>query len=51
MIREESEFEAGGTRSQRATVSLFKSWKLTLVLGILGALGVFLFFLILKITG
>ena len=51
MIREESEFEAGGTRSQRARVSLFKSWKLTLALGLLGALGVFLFFLILKIVG
>lgn len=51
MIREEGGFEAGGTRSQRATVSLFKSRKLTLMLGLLGALGIFLFFLILKITG
>ncbi len=51
MIREEGGFETGGTRSQRATVSLFKSRKLTLMLGLLGALGIFLFFLILKITG
>lgn len=33
MIREEGGFETGGTRSQRAAVSLFKSLKLTLMLG------------------